>query len=397
MRAIITSFGTTGDILPLCALALELRRHGHQPVVMFPRHLASLVKKLDLEFAPYGPDVADIHHEILKAQALGASAEDRLSALFVQLGHAMPRAFSDLSVLCRNADVLISSNELPNQPPLGLMVHETTRIPFVSIQLSFPYNDESAYLAEGVEAINRFRGFLRLPPMQTDGPSDTPLSPQLSLFALSRHIYEPPPDWPAHCHVTGFFFADEESWQPDQSLTAFLASGPPPVFLTFGSMISEDSQAMSGLIAEAIKQAGCRAIVQTGWGGLSLEREASPDIYQIGFAPHSHLFPRAACIIHHGGAGTSAAVFRAGVPAVVVPHYGDQFGLARRAYELGTAASPLPYSELTAERLSAAIKEVLTEPRYRQSANILRDKLLEENGVQMARHLIEQLVERCKH
>ncbi|HEY0407825.1 MAG TPA: glycosyltransferase [Pyrinomonadaceae bacterium] len=396
MRAIITSFGTTGDILPLCALALELRQHGHRPVVMFPSHFAPLAQKLDLEFAPYGPDVADIHHEIIKAQMSGPLAEDKLRSLFVQLGQATPRAFSDLSVVCRNADVLICSNELPNQPPLGLMVHETTRIPFVSVQLCYPYEDNSPYLAEGVAAINRFRGFLRLPPIQANGPNDTNISPQLALFALSRHIYPPRPTWPAHCHVTGFFFAEDGPWEPDPSLTAFLEDGQPPVFLTFGSMINEDPSALSKLIAEAIRRAGCRAIVQTGWGGLSIEPERASNIYQIGFAPHSSLFPRAACVVHHGGAGTSAATFRAGVPSVVVPHLGDQFELARCAYEEGCSAAPLPFAELTAERLSASIKEVLSDERYQQSARSLQDKLLEENGVQTARRLIEQLLERCK-
>lgn len=391
MRAVLTSFGTTGDILPLCSLALELRRHGHQVATMFPRHVAPLALDLGLDCTSYGPEVTDIHREILK-QITGPSTPEALSACFVQLGRAMPRAFSDLAVLCRGADVLLSTTELPNLPPLGLMIHETTGIPFVSVHPDYPNYDDRSYVIEGLAALNHFRGFLGLPPLRLNGPEQPTVgSPQLALFELSRHILTPHPGWPAHYHVTGFFYHVDEAWEPDAALADFMDAGPPPVVITFGSVVHEDPQALSDLLVESVERVGCRAILQTGWSGLT-SRQLPPSIHPIGFAQYSWLLPRAACVVHHGGSGTSGCVYRAGVPAVVVPHYGDQFALADRTHELDLSVRPIPYKELTAEGLSAAIKEVLTDPRYRAAASAFRDKVLEEDGVRTGRLLIEELV-----
>jgi sterol 3beta-glucosyltransferase len=277
--------------------------------------------------------------------------------------------------------------------PLGRIVHDLTGVPFVAVRVNYPANgvhtpyDHERLLTESFDA---FRVRLGLPALGE--PVASRYSPQLTLFAMSRRMLQPQPDWPAHYHVPGFFFLDEPDWQPDPALAAFLEAGPAPVVVSLGSTMHDDPAALTRLVLDAIDQVGCRAIVQHGWTGLAADGELPPHIFATGYTPHSWLFPKAAAVIHHGGAGTTAAVFRAGVPGVVIPHVLDEFALARWSQEFGCAPAGIPYAELSVERLRAALHEALHAPRYREAAVTLAESIRAEQGVQTARLLIEQLV-----
>jgi sterol 3beta-glucosyltransferase len=218
-------------------------------------------------------------------------------------------------------------------------------------------------------------------------------SPQLALYAMSRHVFRPPTDWPPHNHVTGFFFLDDEQWQPDAELVEFLEAGEPPVVFTFGSMTHEDPGAVTDLVLDVVSRVGCRAILHRGWSGLGRE-QMPPNVHLIGYVPYAWLFPRAACVVHHGGPGTAGAVFRAGVPHVFVPHAWDQPVWAKLAQELKCAGAPIPYTELSRERLETAITRTLATPHYYQAATALGEKIQTEQGVQKARQLIERLLDK---
>lgn len=387
MRAVLTSFGTTGDFMPYLALAVELRRHGHDPVLAYPPYYRALAERFNMEFVPIGPDLQAIQSSITIALHTMPETVAELRALFEPLALALPQMYAELRAACQTADVLISG---PMQPA-SRMVHETTGIPFVSSQENhFGGGGAIAFQQATAALINPVRARLGLQPLDHPVTHDAN-SPQLALYAMSRHITPAPRDWPAHYHMTGFFFLDDEEWQPDAALTEFIAAGGPPVVVTFGSMTHEDPDALTDLLLAAIDQAGCRAIIQQGWSGLA-QRTLPPNIHMIGFVPHSWLFSQAACVVHHGGTGTTAAALRAGVPSVFVPHTFDQPIWAELAHSCGYAGPPLPYLEMTAERLGAAISATLTTPRYQQVATELSEKIRAEQGVTKARRLIEQLV-----
>lgn len=138
-----------------------------------------------------------------------------------------------------------------------------------------------------------------------------------------------------------------------------------------------EGERLGELVAGAVKQAGVRAVVQAGWaelGGLGA------DVLAIGDVPHDWLFPRTAAVVHHAGAGTTAAALRAGVPAVPVPVMADQPFWASRLCELGVAPRSLPFADLTAEALAAAITDSLTEPSHRRRAAELARAIAAEDG-----------------
>jgi len=386
MRAILTNFGSTGSVHPFLALAVELRRKGHRPVLALSPFFAPWVERLNVEFCPVGPDLRKIQYDINAAMLEMPDTVEQVQALFAPLIPSLPQMFDELNEACRDADVLIGG---PWQPACR-MIHELTGMPFVTIQNShFGGTGTPAFQQATAALINPFRESRGLPPVRDPLTNDAN-SPQLVLYNMSRHVRPPLPSWPAHYHMPGYFFLDEE-WQPDPELVEFLSAGEPPVVITFGSMTHDDPEALTDLVLEAIRLTGCRALIQHGWTGLA-QRKLPPEIYAAGFAPHDWLFPRASVIVHHGGAGTAGSVFRSGVPSVFVPHTFDHPLWAELAHGIGCAGPPIPYPELTAQRLAQALTTTLDNPEYSRISRVLGDQINAERGVESARELIEQLV-----
>jgi sterol 3beta-glucosyltransferase len=176
--------------------------------------------------------------------------------------------------------------------------------------------------------------------------------------------------------------------ETSRELLDFLQKGAPPVYVGFGSL-ADVSQALQSteLVIEALKRSGQRGILATGWNGLAKIDDLPDDIFILESAPHDWLFPRMAAVIHHGGAGTTAAGLKAGVPSIIVPHSNDQFAWACRVYELGVGSKPIPRKKLTAERLANAINLVLQQ-KITTAAKNLGLKIQTENGAERAARII---------
>jgi sterol 3beta-glucosyltransferase len=277
------------------------------------------------------------------------------------------------------------------------MVHETSGIPFVSVQFShFGGGGSHALQQASAALINPFRAQIGLGPLRDPLTIDAN-SPQLAIYAMSRHVRPPQEDWPSHYHMTGYFFLDDERWEPEPELVDFMEGGDRPIAISFGSMTHGDPAWLTNLLLEAVRLAGCRAIIQQGWSGLG-KGQLPKRVLTTGYVPHHWLFSRASCIVHHGGGGTAGAVFRSGAPSVFVPHgyLYDQAYWAVFAHELGCAYQPIPIFMLTAERLATAIRSIREGPDYYFNANELAKLIQSERGVELARRLIEQLLRKIE-
>ena len=135
-------------------------------------------------------------------------------------------------------------------------------------------------------------------------------------------------------------------------------------------------------------------VLATGWSGLSAEIALPPEVYRLDSAPHSWLFPRMAAVVHHGGAGTTAAGLRAGVPSVLIPHGNDQFAWGRRVHELGVGTRPIPRKRLTVAALADALTAV-REPDLRAAATDLGRRIRTEDGAETAARLITNALTRA--
>jgi UDP:flavonoid glycosyltransferase YjiC (YdhE family) len=238
---------------------------------------------------------------------------------------------------------------------------------------------------------------LGLPPAPFGGPySSDALADLPILYGYSPAVIPPPSDWGSNTHVTGYWFLDPaEDWTPAPALVEFLGAGPPPVYVGFGSMGNRRPEETAGLIIEALAQAGQRGIILSGWSGL-YAADVPDSVLLLDAAPFSWLFPRVGAVVHHGGAGTTAAGLRAGVPSIVVPFFGDQPYWAQRVVELGVGPEPIPRRKLTADRLAGAIQQAMTDQAMRQRAADLGSSIQAEDGVAQAVAVIQQVEPRLR-
>jgi sterol 3beta-glucosyltransferase len=209
------------------------------------------------------------------------------------------------------------------------------------------------------------------------------------LHGFSAHVVPRPADWPDHAAISGFWHLERQAdWQPGAALEDFLAAGEPPVYVGFGSMAGKDPARLTKIVLEALQEAAVRGILASGWGGLAAQ-DLPESVFQIDHAPHDWLFPRMSAVVHHGGAGTTAAGLRAGRPAVVCPFMGDQPFWASRVSALGAGPEPIPQKKLTAGGLAAAIRAALRNDKYQENALALGGKIRLEDGVSTAVSMIE--------
>jgi sterol 3beta-glucosyltransferase len=315
----------------------------------------------------------------------------------------LEQSHADLMALCRHADVVIVSHTA-----VGSIEADSLGLPKISVTLfpqAIPVHDPSEPLlkrAIGALAgwgmglvmsrpLNRIRRRVGVPPMGPEGIT----SKTLNLLPISPHVYPPDPRWEPRHRMTGYWFAaSPQAWTPPDDLLAFLDAGDSPVVVSLGAMAlgGTDMLATACLTLEALLQVDARAIIQ-GWDGAMASLSLPPTVYHAGSVPHTWLLPHACCLVHHGGFGTTAAAFRAGIPAVVIPHIIDQFIWGQRVFELGVGPKPIPRSKLTAANLAAALEQVLHDPVLQVKAGELGHLIRAETGIQTAVRLIENAMQ----
>jgi sterol 3beta-glucosyltransferase len=230
----------------------------------------------------------------------------------------------------------------------------------------------------GLPPVRRFSDLL----VRSDG------SPVPVIYPYSQHLLPVPKDFPPHVHVTGYWFLDHSAdWQPEPELLRFLEAGPPPIYVGFGSMGGNGGQKRATIALEALQQSGQRGLLASGWGGLK-SFDLPSDVFMLDTVPHAWLFPRVAAVVHHGGAGTTAAGLRAGKPTVVCPFLGDQPFWGDLVYQRGVGPKPIPQSRLTTDRLAKAITTAVKDDTIKQNAEGLGEKIRAEDGVTRAVEII---------
>ncbi|KAI9779475.1 MAG: hypothetical protein M1816_003501 [Peltula sp. TS41687] len=202
-------------------------------------------------------------------------------------------------------------------------------------------------------------------------------------YCWSPALIPKPRDWGSHIDISGFFFLSlASSYVPDPDLMTFLNAGPPPVYIGFGSIVVDDPNALTRLIFEAVRKAGVRALVSKGWGGLGTDELGIPEgVFMLGNVPHDWLFKHVSAVVHHGGAGTTAAGVALGKPTVIVPFFGDQPFWGSMIARAGAGPEPIPHKSLTADSLAMALLEAL-KPSAQQKAAELGAKIGKELGAE---------------
>lgn len=441
MNVVVQIVGSRGDVQPFVALGKVLKNtYGHRVRIATHPNFQSFVEENGLEFFSIGGDPAELMAFMVKHPGLmpgfgaiksGEVTKRRKGIAEMLLGcwrscfeagdglgpaqpphRDEPLDFSQGLPYDDGRDHFVADAIIANPPSfahvhiaekLGIPLHMMFTMPW-SPTRAFPHPladikssnaDEvlTQYLSYALvemmtwqglgDVINRFREkALDLPPLSMIWAPG--LLNRLKIpytYCWSPSLIPKPNDWGKHIDISGFYFLDlATNFTPDPDLAAFLAAGPPPVYIGFGSIVVDDPNALTQMIFEAIRTTGVRALVSKGWGGLGADDVGIPEgVYMLGNVPHDWLFQHVSCVVHHGGAGTTAAGIKAGKPTLVVPFFGDQPFWGSMVARAGAGPDPIPYKQLTAQKLADSISFCI-QPDTIEKAMQYGEKVRNEKG-----------------
>lgn len=459
MNIAILIVGSRGDVQPFIALGKELSSppYNHRVRICTHPNFKNFVEENGLEFFSIGGDPEKLMSYMVrnpgvlptrasvKAGDVGARRAEIAEMLdgcwraCTEVGNGvdsihLPAAKSlSLDTITSLPDPFIADAVISN-PPAYANIHIAERLSVpLHVVFTMPWSPTTAFphpltnvktgannrkmanylsyysmellTSEGlIDLVNDFReNTLALDPLHAAWGHQ--LLPQLKVpftYCWSPALIPKPSDWGSHITISGFFFlATKSSFQPDQALSRFLAAGPPPVYIGFGSIVVDGPDKLTQMILEAVRISGgkmtrhlishgssiltpstVRALISKGWGNLGGE-DVPDNVFLLGNVPHDWLFPHCSAVVHHGGAGTMAIGIALGKPTVVVPFFGDQPFWGEMVARAGAGPSPIRYKDLTAESLAGQITQAL-EPQVQDRAKELSDRIRSETGTKTA-------------
>ena len=416
MRIVLNTFGSFGDIHPYMAIAMELKRRGHKPVIATMEVYREKVEGIGVEFVPVRPHIAQPKEQDL--ELIEKIMEPKTGPRFLTEEVVFPavrESYTDLLPAVAGADLLVTHPAAPAGPLVG----RKTGMPWISTVLA-PLSFFSAYdppmppfwqwfnklsvFGPGVmgfllramqstykaKAITTFRDELGIEdygnPM-FEGQH----SPTLILALFSKVFAQPQPDWPKQTEITGFCFYDgKHDATISQELSKFLENGPAPIVFTLGSSAVWVARDFFHESIQAAQRLGRRAVLLIG-DERNLPHSLPEGIIAIDYAPYQSLLPKACAVVHHGGVGTTSQGLLAGVPTLIVPFAFDQADNAEHARKVGSSRT-LYRNKYFAPRVAAELDTLLTEPSYASRALAASKELKRENGPASAADLIEQVL-----
>ncbi|KAL8517857.1 hypothetical protein ACS0TY_009243 [Phlomoides rotata] len=399
--------GTRGDVQPFVAIGKHLQADGHRVRLATHSNFKEFVLSAGLEFYPLGGDPKILAAYMVKNKGFLPSGP---SEIHIQRNQIKEIIFS-LYPACTDPDpdtkVQFKVDAIIANPPAYGHTHvaEALKVP-IHIIFTMPWTPTSEFphplsrvrqqvanrlsyqIVDGLiwlgirDMINEFRKkVLKLRPVtylrgSYNSPLDIPYA-----YIWSPHLVRKPKDWGPKIDVVGFCFLDLASnYVPPDSLVGWLNKDKKPIYIGFGSLPVEEPEKMTEIIVQALEITGQRGIINKGWGGLGDLAEPKDFIHLLDNCPHDWLFSRCAAVVHHGGAGTTAAGLKAACPTTIVPFFGDQPFWGEQVHARGVGPVPIPVDEFSLEKLVAAIRFML-DPEVKERAVQLAKAMEHEDGV----------------
>jgi len=392
-------------VQPLLALAIALRARGHQASFLAPDDFVAWIRRFDFPCRPNGIDMAlALERHAAHVRQVGWQfrylRDVLVPALFASFDRVEPGFDAIIGAGVQPAAASAAEKwgaayaqavfcpcAVPNDaaPPA---VIKTQGLPRFFNRFIWNWGVPVAGLAlRG--AINRGRSALGLRPLLN------PLSHILSqptLLAADPDLAPGSDDLALNVTAVDACVLEDRGHELDPRVARFLDLNPQPIYVGFGSMVTANAGALAERAVAAVQSVGRAALIVGAWAGSGDGLANSEDVMLIDEVPHDIVLPRVAAAVHHGGAGTTAAVARAGVPQVIVPHLLDQYYWASRVERLGLGPRPLPVDLLTADVLAERLDRALNDPGLRGRAKAFAPVISARNGVDAAVDFLEQLV-----
>jgi vancomycin aglycone glucosyltransferase len=402
MRILLASHGTRGDVQPIVALGVALRARGHVIRLVAPANFVTWVQSYGLDIQSDGVDV----EALLRSSGTGLQS---LSWQMQYLSRITPLLFDPVARASEGCELIVCAGihfaaasvaQWRNVPYVHAVFcpcatpNSTTPPPNVHRQTLPRWINRFLWQVGGPVAdfalrgpINRGRATLGLEAL------DNPISQILkgrTILAADRDLGPPSDDAPK-CAVSTDAWVLDEPGTLDARVEAFLERGAAPVYIGFGSMIAPRAPELVAQAVAAVRAVGRRAVIAGGWAALERHIKEADDVITVDNVPHSLIFPKVAAAVHHGGAGTTTAAARAGVPQVLLPHILDQYYWADRIEALKLGPRALSVEKVTAELLTDRISVAVNDPSIRERVNRLAPLVAARNGVTAAAEYLEAL------
>jgi vancomycin aglycone glucosyltransferase len=402
MRILLASHGTRGDVQPIVALGVALRARGHVIRLVAPANFVTWVQSYGLDVQSDGVDV----EALLRSSGTGLQS---LSWQMQYLSRITPLLFDPVARASEGCELIVCAGihfaaasvaQWRNVPYVHAVFcpcatpNSTTPPPNVHRQTLPRWINRFLWQVGGPVAdfalrgpINRGRATMGLEAL------DNPISQILkgrTILAADRDLGPPSDDAPK-CAVSTDAWVLDEPGTLDARVEAFLERGAAPVYIGFGSMIAPRAPELVAQAVAAVRAVGRRAVIAGGWAALERHIKEADDVITVDNVPHSLIFPKVAAAVHHGGAGTTTAAARAGVPQVLLPHILDQYYWADRIEALKLGPRALSVEKVTAELLTDRISVAVNDPSIRERVNRLAPLVAARNGVTAAAEYLEAL------
>ena len=420
MKIAITTLGSRGDLQPYIALALGLKTAGYDVLIISAKNEEDFVRNHGLDFYALDVDIQKLMEGNSDVQEM-AKGNNPIKFIFSHLKGSknlkklMVKTQGEIWNACLDADLIIFHPGMP----IGYFIAELNDKKSVLVN-PFPVVATKDYpsvlfytfprLGRSFNLLTHFifyKVFWALAKSSIEGFwkenigkkvdfSASPILQQIKsgkpvINAYSPLIFQPSKEWGDNIQTVGSLIIENESnFTPSKELEDFIKNGEPPVFIGFGSMKDLNSFTKTfEIISEAVTKTKQRAVIGLGWTKNSFSGVLPDNIFLIENIPFSWLFPQMKLVVHHGGAGTTAAGLNAGKPTIIIPHMADQPAWGLRVYELGVGSKPITRKSLSAEKLSKAITFAL-QPKIVEAANRLGQSMRTEHSLEKAINIINQ-------
>ncbi|MBP3951634.1 glycosyltransferase [Bacillus suaedae] len=416
MNITILTVGTRGDVQPFVALGKELVDRGYHVTICTGKNFKRFVEDNGLIFSPVTIDYLELTQSEEGKKMMGGNPIEIVKNMKTMIIPMMERMLDDLWASSRDADLIIyhpkAFGGYDIAEKLGVPVFVAHPIPAIAptrlfsnpalpVSFNFGWVNEISFkanrlfMASFFKLINNWRReTLGLNKKRNLFTNDLTLhnKPIPVLYGCSPEIIPFDPNWNGSVSMSGFWFLEDKiDWEPPTDLLHFLEIGPPPIAISFSSMPLKNPYKIKAMLEEALEIIGQRGLFITGWSGMDTKKTKA-HIHSVQSIPHSWLFKRTSGVVHHGGAGTTAAVLKAGKPMIICPFSGDQPFWAKRMHDLHLSTAPLREKDMTVEAFVTRIQELVNNQELTSNAIALSERIAQEEGIKDTVDFIEECI-----
>lgn len=405
--------GSRGDFQPYVALAQRLKILGEEVRISGFSQFENFVRGYGIDYVPIEVDYEELGVDPKMLKQAG-SADNPLKMILTF--NKMKKYGAQIAK--QTYDSLEGSELIVYHPGcvIGYFAAQEMNIPSV-LATPFPMNKTEEYLSVVTYGkarptkINKkisykmIQGMLWLAssntvkqhwkerfgrvPKNFKSPYEKISKDHIAMVSCSNFVFPRPKDWDKNIYQSGYWFVEEnKEYKPSKELEAFINNGEKSVYIGFGSVFdSDEKDKIVRIIIAALKKCGKRGIIS----GMGKVDNLPDNIISVDGIPHTWLFEKVSVVCHHGGAGTTAAGFRAGVPSVIIPFSNDQFAWAHRAFDLGVGAKPIYKKDLTADKLAEGISYALNKDIIERAEMLSKNIALEDGALDCAKEIVDML------